>query len=402
MEVELEVSDVKSTIGPSAGIHTNESESGHGVGVAGLLEQQASSYRQAMLKKQAREACIVLCNVFSPSGDYLISGNQSGSIAVWRVNAALAVSVHGYLSTKPCIQFDAHSNQSAVYTLCFVSDDVLVSGGDDCIHMWDWKQVLAALQQTDDSNGTMQSHTVLKMKPISQLLYPIDRNDRSTSVEICPETNDMFYQRATNTLVSCAGDGKCYSWDVEKRSIVSAFPGHVDGVYAVASLGPNKFASGGEDGVVRIWDSKTAKCTNTLNCIQGTATDPDALDWKQSLPWIGCMSASEDGSWLACGGGARYVATWHLPSLSVTATMPTAGTPQAVKFHNGKILSAGNENRLYKWSMEGKRESVARVSAPSVLSIATSDQGVVACSGISDAVDVFVDPSIVSATLTFR
>jgi len=111
------------------------------------------------------------------------------------------------------------------------------------------------------------------------------------------------------------------------------------------------------------------------------------------------MAVDDWQSWMVCGGGQHCLFLYHLASMSITATMPTAGTPQAVVFDSDRIVSAGNERYLYQWSKSGKYKGRTETHSSSLFSIATrkakSGQGenVLAVSGNSPTVDLFFGDS---------
>jgi len=111
-------------------------------------------------------------------------------------------------------------------------------------------------------------------------------------------------------------------------------------------------------------------------------------------------------AWQACGGGAHFASLWHLPSLSVTATMPTAGFTQAITFAHGRVLSCGNERVVYHWSPQGKLLSTVPSSSKSLFSIAVQrtaekNDGLMALTGNSSTVDLFITPELLAASLEF-
>ena len=74
-------------------------------------------------------------------------------------------------------------------------------------------------------------------------------------------------------LLSCgAGENALRLSDCHKMSMVQTFHGHSSQVLAVASLDENRFASGGEDGTVKLWDVRSGHTPTTSLTLSHTIT----------------------------------------------------------------------------------------------------------------------------------
>lgn len=229
-----------------------------------------------------------------------------------------------------------------------------------------------------------------------------------------PEVNGLALAGPSALYAAC-GDGNVYGWDLETRQVVKTYAGHQNAVYCVGMSGAHTFCSGSEDGSVRLWDARQSGCSNVLDPSTGTAQG-SAATWSPK-PWVSCMDVEADGSWMVCGGGSRHLSLWHLPSLAVTATMPTASAPQACKFLDGaKVLSVGNEGRVYRWRRGGKLIGRNATPAPTLFSISVNPvprrphvfSGEVethssfAVTGGAGTVSVFERPTANASLLQFR
>jgi len=171
-------------------------------------------------------------------------------------------------------------------------------------------------------------------------------------------------------------------------------------------VSPTSFCSGSEDGTVKIWDSRSPACLHTMDPSIKSMAEPTEKKSTSRRSWIGCMAVDDSQSWMVCGGGQHCLFLYHLASLSVTATMPTAGTPQAVAFDSDRIISAGNEKYIYQWSKAGKYKGRAESSSSSVFSISPlkfkkSTDNILAITGNNPKVDLFCGDSPFPLVLQF-
>ena len=80
----------------------------------------------------------VFAQQFSPCGNYLVTGNNYGKMAVFNITDALSATAS--LKCKiPMHCFQAHES----YIYCFITTGrYLISGGSTEIHAWVWKDLI--------------------------------------------------------------------------------------------------------------------------------------------------------------------------------------------------------------------------------------------------------------------
>jgi WD40 repeat protein len=121
--------------------------------------------------------------------------------------------------------------------------------------------------------------------------------------------------------------------------------------------------------------------------------------------WVSCMDVAASGEYIVCGGGSKFLSLWHLQSASVTATLPTASTPQDVCFtSNNTIMSVGNDPCVYHWN-QTTGQMLARLktsSASSLFSITAAPRtGLAYATGNSRNIEVLSAALLPSFSLQF-
>ncbi|XP_008328578.1 THO complex subunit 6 homolog [Cynoglossus semilaevis] len=313
----------------------------------------------------------VFSQSFSPCGRFLAAGNNYGEIAIFSLSAALSPDATPS-NKKPMLTFTAH--EGPVFSL--VSTDChLISAGNGEVCLWNWAELIK--------------------KNVSALLRK--RPDYKSSLEI-PEINSMAVQIRDNSLVIGAGDNNVHIMDLEHGVFKSVLKGHTDYIHCVCVRErESEILSGGEDGAVRIWDSRTG---TVLSCISVFKYQECAR--PQLGKWISCLATDSD--WMVCGGGPS-LSLWHLRSQSPTSVFPLSNSQRSATFHQDMILAVGEGPHVSHCLLGG----TIRAQIPSVLqSINTlqlnrnsSEHQVLTVGGSSECIDVFTNLSYRAFSLRF-
>ncbi|KAK9475459.1 WD40-repeat-containing domain protein [Dipodascopsis tothii] len=149
-------------------------------------------------------------------------------------------------------------------------------------------------------------------------------------------------------------------WTTDK----TPFVGHADGA-SVEELQWSRsersvFASGGSDGFVRIWDTRSKQHRPAIS-IQASASDVNVMSWNSSVSYL-LASGHDDGSW----------AVWDLRSFKPkeTKAQPAASFDfhkapvTSIEFHPTEesivaVSSADNTLTLWDLSVEADDEEIA-------------------------------------------
>jgi WD40 repeat protein len=299
---------------------------------------------------------------------------------------------------------------SCLFTLSLVA---FVAG----VLILDWETEIAPKiqrqQNKKHSNETcLQHHSVRRQfKP-----YP-------SSFEASIEVNDCMIH--DTFLYGAAGDAfGCYKWDLETEKIVATYKSTRGGYLHMIERVPNSnlLLTGGEDGILGIWDTGTDKFVDAIdvNSSEAAMTSINVNSSLSSRPsnlkrsaasassnttrWISSCKARDENWWTVAGGngpnGGGFISTWHGPSRSLIATVDTRETPQQLAFYSGAngssttLLSVANESFVSHWqnplSLENIPPQRVWCNQPSAYAVAVSQDGCfIATGGVGSVVDIF-------------
>ncbi|KAM9346169.1 THO complex subunit 6 homolog [Symphorus nematophorus] len=313
----------------------------------------------------------VFSQSFSPCGRFLAAGNNYGEIALFSLSAALSPDASS-LSQKPVLTFTAH--EGPVFSL-LSTDCHLLSAGNGEISAWSWSELIKK-----------------NVKPVWT-----KRPNYKSSLEI-PEINAMTINPRDNSLVVGGGDNNVHILDLEHGVFKSVLQGHSDYVHCVSVREREaEILSGGEDGAVRIWDSRTAQ---SVHCIEVYKYESCAR--PQYGKWISCVTTDSD--WMLCGGGPS-LSLWHLRSLSPTSVFPLTGCQRQAVFHQDMILAVGEGPFVSHCLLGGevKAQIPCRPQSLNTLQLNTNstEHRVLTAGGSSDHIDVFTNLSYRAFSLSF-
>ena len=340
----------------------------------------------------------VFSTVFSPCGTYLVGGSGCGQLHVWQMPSE-AVDTEAVRPTKLAV-IDAH--RCAIFSLVFVETGtglLLLSGTDEEVCGWKWSELLSGKKPTPDLR-LENPRTTLRRGAVGQL----------------SETSALAVDVGSGRIYSAGGDGNAYAWDLQTGQAVNTFKGAVgDPMYCLALSEQRKqLITGGEDGLVRLWDVRDATCAHALSplsppLISGSTHDDSggatggAIGGRGgSCGWCGCVAVDDSETWLVAGWGDGFLCSVDLNTLASVACMPTAAAPLACSFEPGSdfhIVSTGAEAGLYHWRLTGELETRATCSSDSALGLAISKRGGVAVGGSAGTIDVFYERSHRAFTL---
>lgn len=338
-----------------------------------IIEEQISlsdsRYQDELAQERVSRSTVVLCSAFSPDGLNFVCGSKDGRLAIWTMSKCIAL--QDPTPSKADVSFVGH--QGAVYTVLFLSPTLFVTGGDDGVFGWDLSTCLS-------STSTKPCSPKFSLSPQSNKGL-FGRNG---------EVNQLCTHQGM--LMSGTGSGEVLGWDMQTLQPVHTYQAHCGTVHCVCDLGTRGLSSGGEDGLLAIWDVRTNSRCATLDTQTGEATTQ--LNRKRRGDgWISGIVKDSQADWMAVGGGADgTIGLWHLDTLSLLRTMPTASTVQAVLMdQDDQLISSGNDATIRYWSKaRGQQVCGAKTSSPSILTLATNNK-VLCAAGVSSTIDCFID-----------
>uniref|UniRef100_A0A7N8WYW1 THO complex 6 n=1 Tax=Mastacembelus armatus TaxID=205130 RepID=A0A7N8WYW1_9TELE len=304
----------------------------------------------------------VFSQSFSPCGRFLAAGNNYGEIAIFSLSAALSPDATG-LSQKPVLTFTAH--EGPVFSL-LSADCHLLSAGNGEISAWSWAELIKKVRIRLKDSFTVSA--------------------------------DLKQQSGDNSLIVGGGDNNIHILDLEHGVFKSVLQGHSDYIHCVSVREREaEILSGGEDGAVRIWDSRTGQCAH---CIEVYKYESCAR--PQYGKWISCLTTDSD--WMLCGGGPS-LSLWHLRSLSPTSIFPLTGCQRQATFYQDMILAVGEGPFVSHCLLGGEVKAQIPCTPQSLntlqLNTNSTEHRVLTVGGSSDHIDVFTNLSYKAFSLRF-
>uniref|UniRef100_H2ZE67 Uncharacterized protein n=1 Tax=Ciona savignyi TaxID=51511 RepID=H2ZE67_CIOSA len=286
-----------------------------------------------MDKKQLLHTTIY-ATAYSSCGTYLACGDNYGQIAVFNITEA--VEAHSLKST-PYVVFQAHTG--AIHALV-TSGKYLISAGFGPINGWKWSDIRN------------------KRPSKSFTLKDLQTNENESY-------NCVNYANKDSSIYTGADNGITYKWDINTLKCKGRFSGHTDYIHDL-DTGSNTLITASEDGTVKLWDTRTATCTNTISPCKNKQ-----LNRPEFGQWISSVALDESGEWLVCGGSAQP-SLWHLRSKSMATVLETSDksyTPNKLMFQDDEIISAGNKSIIYRWNVNGEKKAEIPCSINRVFSL---------------------------------
>src|SRR5690606_5006984 len=88
---------------------------------------------------------------------------------------------------------------------------------------------------------------------------------------------------------------------------------------------------GYSNGEMKIWDTRNGKIAKIIYPLQNLSSD------KKTWNAISCIALDDSKNWMVCGGTPTYMTLWYVPSMSITAVMPTSSSTNDISFVDDKV-----------------------------------------------------------------
>jgi WD40 repeat protein/tetratricopeptide (TPR) repeat protein/tRNA A-37 threonylcarbamoyl transferase component Bud32 len=244
---------------------------------------------------------------FSPDGRRVVSGGQEDhTIKIWDIVTGKE------LITIP----EAHDGLGLIYSVAFSPDNRHICSGswDETIKVWD--------AATGENVLTLLGHEGWVL-----------------SVAFSPDGKHI--------VSSGSGDGTIKVWDVTVDHEITKLAGHHSSVSSIAfSPDGRRLVSGSQDGMVKLWDTRSLTELMTLRSSQEKAI-------------IYSVAFSPDGRYVASGGSAQTFKIWDAANGSEMTTFHGhEGSIETVAFSpDGKHVASGSGDKTLKvWDVSSGKE----------------------------------------------
>ena len=191
----------------------------------------------------------------------------------------------------------------------------------------------------------------------------------------------MADEGAEDRVVLGMGDNNVHLVDLEAGSVVRVLSGHSGYLHSLATSA-GLLASGGEEGEVRLWDTRQWNSVHNFTPAHNTDLARPHLGRH-----VSAVSLSSD--WLVAGGGPAP-ATWHLKSWTIATPLTSwEHEVKAIRFHDNNVMVAGQDRSLTQFSISGELKSEVEMSSSVIYSLELRDDpGVMCCAGSSSYIDI--------------
>jgi len=237
----------------------------------------------------------------SPDGKQIASGDGTGETLVWDVDDPKQ------LTSVP-------GPRSFVLAIAFSLDGQFLLAGDE------------APDVTSTGLLNVWRRNNLQAQPISQHVHA----GGIRAIKMTPNGTQFL---------TGGRDQICHLWDRESVKIVKTYRGHTEGVYDLAVIDDQRFASASYDRTVRVWD---------------IATEQQLLAFEEHTAAVYCVAVLPDGQRAVSAGKDSVVRLWNLGTGEQEAAFE--GHTEAIRdiavTPDGKyVATASEDNTCRVWEL---------------------------------------------------
>eukprot|EP00736_Rhodelphis_marinus_P012939 Rmarinus@m.2209 len=380
---------------------------------------KSCSYSRRLCSSLERKLSNVLTSAISPDDQWLVSGNDLGTLGLLHIPSLL-----GCCDDIRMISLPAHDGP--LFDVAFLKDSV-ITAGDDGVKVWSsaslQKYCEAATAGGVGDEGRRSSKRPrrqgtpsLRRPPSPQSAFRVsasapawsscvrvsttmkhqgyqacgdampkgrDVSEDTTGRRIAQDSDKAFFSEVNavvsdekaNHVLAAAGNGCVYLWDVEVEKVVRVYEAKGAGMAMSLAIAPNanEVLSGHLNGCVCAWDSRDANCVAVVWPFSPDAKEPKLTDEKSSSGrWVGCMSVDDGGNFALCGGGPSKLSALHIPTRTPLFSLNTPTYTNTIAPHGDELLSGGGDGCVRRWSRSGESCGLLDLNTEGVYAIATS------------------------------
>ncbi|KAL1521836.1 hypothetical protein AB1Y20_021487 [Prymnesium parvum] len=171
-------------------------------------------YDMAVLSILQEETSEISCLLVSSHCDFLITGNDDGSIRLWNPDSGSTISLSGHTNTVCCLDVGVRAG----------AELLLSSGFDGHVGVWDI---------------TKKRYTMPRLEAMFRAHF---------HEVLCLKINAL-----NNTFITAGNDRQVHVWSLANYEQLARLEGHKDAVTCLA-LDGNFLLSSSDDGAIHMWD----------------------------------------------------------------------------------------------------------------------------------------------------
>ncbi len=266
------------------------------------------------------------------TGKWLAVADEDGYIRLWNLDST----IRDFKLNQPQKKFKAHD--SWIRSMAFIDKDRLISSSEDCsVKIWNicflngsinvqnlrivkgYSNWIWSLIYSHDGNYLFSSHGDSKIRVWKN-------NHFDSPIKVLDSHSNIVRTMSITCDGKILATGSCDClvklWNIERlcndnrnsglQSI--DLKGHKSWVRCVRShpSKPHIIASCGDDTSIRLWDIRSQECYQILGESDSKKYLKDKKDFKRHTDPVRTICFSDDGKYLASGGGDKKIIVWKL------------------------------------------------------------------------------------------